>query len=253
MANPTPTWGKSAIPYVLAMDEVHVWRLPLAGPAGLAEGLTHLLAPDERDKAARFRFDIDRQRYVAGRVGLRVLIGRLLDTPANKLTFTYGPKEKPSLAANVDPPLEFNISHSGELILIALSRGRAVGIDVERIRADVAALDIAGRFFSENERNALARLDPAVQCRAFFACWTRKEAYIKAQGDGLSLPLAAFDVTLVPGEPARLTGTRPNPAEAARWSLHDLPAGRDYKAAVAVEGTGWKLKCWDWPLDRTAQ
>ncbi len=96
----TPTWGKSTIPYVLAMDEVHVWRVTLAGPTRLAEGLTHLLAPDERNKAARFRFDIDRQRYMAGRVGLRVLIGRLLDTPANKLTFTYGPKEKPSLAAN---------------------------------------------------------------------------------------------------------------------------------------------------------
>ena len=221
----------------------------MAAPTGLDERLAHLLAPDERKKAALFRFDMDRRRYMAGRIGLRILVGRLLGMPANKLTFAYGPKDKPRLVAKLDSPLEFNVSHSGELILIALSRGRAVGIDVERIRPDVAAMDIADRFFSENERNALAQLDPAARCDAFFACWTRKEAYIKAQGDGLNLPLAGFDVTLVPGKPARLTGTRPEPAEAARWSLHDLPAGCGYKAALAVEGADWKLKCWDWPLD----
>jgi 4'-phosphopantetheinyl transferase len=233
----------------LAANEVHVWRVALTAQAGPDEGPAYLLAPDERKKAALFRFDMDRRRYVAGRVGLRTLLGRLLDAPANELTFAYGPKDKPSLATNVDPPVEFNVSHSGELVLIALSRGRAVGVDVERIRPDVAATDIADRFFSENERNALAGLEPAVQCDAFFACWTRKEAYIKAQGDGLSLPLAAFDVTLVPDEQARLTGTRPDPAEASRWSLHDLPVGNGYKAALAIQGTDRQLKCWDWPLE----
>ncbi len=105
---------------------------------------------------------------------------------------------------------------------------------------------IAEHFFSPRERAALATLEPSRQCHGFFACWTRKEAYIKAHGEGLSLPLDGFDVSLLPGETARLLGTRPDPAEAQRWVLRQLDVGRGYTAAVAVEGTGWRLRTWDW-------
>jgi 4'-phosphopantetheinyl transferase len=113
----------------------------------------------------------------------------------------------------------------------------------------MASQEIAARFFSKNECKALAALAPDAQCAAFFACWTRKEAYLKARGDGLSLPLDVFDVAFVPGEAPALLETRHDPAEARRWTMHAFDPGFGCKAALTVAGSGWKLKCWDWPPD----
>ena len=181
--------------------------------------------------------------------GATGLLGRYLDLEPHRLRFDYTPQGKPSLAGDsTQRALQFNVSHSGEILLIAVADERALGVDVEQIRRDIEAEAIAMRFFSPRERQALAELPVTVQVDAFFDCWTRKEAYIKARGDGLSLPLDEFDVSFVPGETARLLATRPDPADRDRWSLTALDVAQGYKAALAAEGAGWALQCWDWPV-----
>lgn len=233
--------------YVLPQDEVHVWRASLDQVEGHLASLMRLLSPDERERADRFHFEADRKRCVVGRGLLRLLLGHCLGRCAIQVQFQYNEFGKPILAGGLHPSLQFNLSHSGDLVLIALSRGRALGVDVEQMRMDVAAKEIAARFFSADECRGLASVAPAEQHAAFFSCWTRKEAYLKARGDGLSLPLAQFDVSFLPGDPPRLLATRHDPADLHRWILHALEGGEGYQAALAVEGGDWKLKCWDWP------
>jgi 4'-phosphopantetheinyl transferase len=131
--------------------------------------------------------------------------------------------------------------------LYAVTRGREIGIDLECIRFDLEVEKIAERFFSRREAATLRTLPPEVQRQAFFLCWTRKEAYFKARGEGLSLPLDQFDVSLIPGEPAALLSTQRDPYEVSRWSLQELTPAPGYAAALAVEGHGWGLACWQWP------
>jgi 4'-phosphopantetheinyl transferase len=138
------------------------------------------------------------------------------------------------------------LSHSDGLVLYAITRGREVGVDVERLRPDFAVLEVAKKFFSRREVTALVALPENQWPKAFFNCWTRKEAYIKARGEGLTLPLDRFDVSLVPGEPAALLYTNDDPQEASRWSLQELVPESGYVAALAVEGHDWRLKCWQW-------
>jgi len=238
--------------YSVAADEVHVWRIALDWPPARIEAMTSLLSPDERQKADRFRFAQDRVRSVVGRGVLRTLLARCAKTEPRELCFEYGSFGKPCLAGNFsDRPLQFNVSHSGDLALIALTVDRVIGCDVERVRNDLEADQIAARFFSPYERRALRSVPEHLRFGAFFDCWTRKEAYIKAIGGGLSLPLDQFDVSLTPGEPARLLATRPDAAEAGRWTIQALDMGADYRAAVAVEGAGWQIKMRNWPADET--
>jgi 4'-phosphopantetheinyl transferase len=227
--------------------EVHVWRTTLSLPAKSLAGLEPILSADELERMHRFHFERDRRRYLIGRGLLRVLLGHYLGVAPDHLRFDYTPFGKPHLATGqAARALQFNVSHSGELLLVAVTAGRALGVDVEQIRPDIEVEEIATRFFSSNEQGALGKLTGAAQVDAFFDCWTRKEAYIKAKGEGLSLPLDQFDVALMPGEPARLIETRPDPAEARRWCLTKLDVADGYRAAVVVEGEGWTLKCWDW-------
>src|SRR5262245_18954382 len=203
--------------------EVHVWRATLEWPPGSMAGLEQSLSTDEQQKKRRFRFDDDRKRYLVGRGLLRLLLGRYLDLPPHQLRFDYTRSGKPHLAADLaHRSLQFNVSHSGEVLLIGIAAGRALGVDVEQIRADIEVGAIAAHFFSANEQGALGKLAAPLQVDAFFSCWTRKEAYIKAKGDGLSLALDRFDVSLLPGEEARLLETRPDPSEAHRWCLANL-------------------------------
>jgi 4'-phosphopantetheinyl transferase len=244
---PAPS-GNDAV----AENEVHVWRAGLDRGAASIPGLWDVLSRDEREKAARFHFEADSHRFVLGRGVLRQVLARCLGRRAEELRFDYGSFGKPALAPGVaESPLQFNVSHSGDLVLIAIAVRRAVGIDVERIRTDIAVDRIAEHYFSPAERKSLAGLDAGLRHDAFHACWTRKEAYLKATGVGLSLPLDQFDVSLAPGEAARLVATRPDPAEAQRWVLLELDAGRNYKAAVAVEGEGVHLATWDWQTSPT--
>jgi 4'-phosphopantetheinyl transferase len=241
IADPPP--GSEAV----KENEVHVWRIALDWRSEDLLALRQVLSADERERMDRFYFEADRRRYLIGRGILRTLLGRRLDISPDKVRFDYSTFAKPAPAADLaHSRLQFSVSHSGELVLIALADGRAVGIDVERIRTDIAVGKIAARFFSPGERDALAEFAADRQHDAFFACWTRKEAYMKARGDGLHLPLDAFDVEFLPGRAARLLETRHDPDDAQRWTLHELDVGEGYKAALAVEGEGTP-KCWQWP------
>jgi len=228
----------------LPRDEVHVWRVSLDQPQRLAE-LEALLAPDERQRAARLRFKEDRDHFVIARGSLRRLLGKYLNLNPADLDFSYSAYGKPLLDISLSGDLRFNLSHSHGLALLAFARGRDLGIDVEFVRRDVDAEQIAEHFFSPAEAACLRALPADKKVEAFFNCWTRKEAFVKARGEGLSLPLDQFDVSLAPGEPAALL-SRQTAVDISRWSLIDLFAGERYKAALVVEGRDWRLCCWQW-------
>jgi 4'-phosphopantetheinyl transferase len=228
--------------------EVHVWRAGLDLERPRVQRLARTLSPDETARAARFHFEKDRDRFIASHGLLRSILGRYLGVAPGDVKFIQGAYGKPALAEPfaIDG-IDFNMSHSEAVGLYAFARRRDVGIDVERGRADFATRDVAEKFFSPREVAELFGLPESLQCRAFFNCWTRKEAYIKARGMGLSLPLDQFDVSLLPGEPAELLHTSGDPTEASRWCLQELNAGAGYAAALAVAGSGWRLRCWQWP------
>ncbi|NWG08473.1 MAG: 4'-phosphopantetheinyl transferase superfamily protein [Chloroflexi bacterium] len=236
---------------VLQPNQVHVWRVFLdRGPVS-AQWIESTLSAEEAERAARFHFDRDRQRFVIAHAALRDILSRYLGCRPKALTFSVNSYGKPELTNH---ELEFNLSHSGDYALIAAARGHKVGVDVEHIRMDKDLESIANRFFSPSELSEFMALPPERKAVGFFNCWTRKEAYIKAQGLGLSLSLDSFDVSLTPNEPAILRTTRPNPAESVRWALRLLVVHSDYIAAVAVEdatpsppeGQGLEFRLWDW-------
>jgi 4'-phosphopantetheinyl transferase len=230
-----------AIPPLLP-DEVHVWRVALQ--TWPREG-DSLLSPDERARSERLIRDQDRRGFVVARCTLRRLLGAYLQADARTLCFHYGPYGKPELS----PPagLQFSLAHSGDVALIALAQGHPLGIDVERLDDRRDGLAIASRFFSPAEAAALASQPEEGRGPAFFTAWVRKEAFLKATGRGLSDGLSGFEVS-IPPEPARLVAVAGDPTEAERWSVLDVePPGAGYTAALAVEGRGWTLKCWDWP------
>jgi 4'-phosphopantetheinyl transferase len=219
------------------MIDVRVWRIPLDPGSARLDAAWAWLASDERERAGRFRFDRDRRRYVAARGALRELVGREIGLEPDRVPFVYGPQGKPAVEGDV----RFNLSHSGEVGLLAIARGVKIGADVEAIRADFATEEIAERFFSEAERVALRRLPVDVRTAAFFACWTRKEAILKGVGGGLLLELDRFDVTVAPDEPARLLASRDPAVDASLWKLVSLDAGAGYAAAIAVAAGSEKV------------
>jgi len=232
-------------PRLLPENEVQLWRIDLGAIGGDESRWQQLLSPDELARASRFHFSRDRQRFVASRALLRTILAGYLSTDAKALTFSYSNKEKPSLGpAHVDSGVTFNVSHSGGIALMAFASWREVGVDIEQIRRDSDLEIIARRFFSKYEQNHLSGLPDEEKVDAFFRCWTRKEAYIKATGDGLSLPLSQFDVSLRAGETSALLATRPDSSEAGRWLLEEVPGGSGYIAALCVRGRDWTLKDW---------
>lgn len=241
-------WNPPPRRLILEREAVHVWRVSLAQPRSRIQTFLHLLTPDERARAEAYHFQHDRERFIAARGALRTILARYLRITPEQLCFTYSRYGKPTLLEAMNGRgLRFNISHSHEMALCAVTRGREVGVDVEFIREDFASMDIAGRFFSQGEVAALRALPPGAQTPAFFNCWTRKEAYIKARGEGLSHPLDSFTVSVIPGAPARLLSTKNDPQEGSHWCLHELAAGAGYMAAIAVEGGPCRLDYWQWP------
>lgn len=240
-------WRPAPAVLSLRAGEVHVWRARLDRFRGELAALMGLLSTDEQDRAGRFHFAQDREHYIAARALLRRLLGRYLDQAPEALQFRYSPHGKPELAAapgGAGPDLYFNLSHSHGLAVYAVTHSRRIGIDVEQIRPGFAAGHIAERFFSAHEVASLRALPAALQEAAFFRCWTRKEAFIKAHGEGLSYPLDRFDVSLAPGAPASLLRIQGATDEARRWTLHDLPVDRGFVGAFAVEGTGHSIEHW---------
>jgi len=219
----------------LPSAEIHIWEFPLTTQYFEFAKYATLLSEDERTRASRFRFERDARRFTVARASVRSILGGYTGSAGRDLSFDYSHYGKPSLA-NIAADIRFNVSHSADLAMLAVVRGREVGVDLETIRAEVETDKLAERFFSLQERESLRAIPNQARTSAFFRCWTCKEAFIKAQGLGLSRSLESFDVEVNPERPARIVSTRPDPEEAARWSLRDVETVREYAAAVATEG-----------------
>lgn len=224
---------------VLAPTAVHLHRLRLTQKFA---PFYNLLAPDERIRAARFQLADDRRRYAVARGALRMLIGRYENIPPQQIQFAHNDFGKPLLLHETD--LQFNVSHSQDLALLAFSRGRLIGVDVEFKRPLADAEDMAAHYFSPGEYDQFRQLGKAQQQAAFFSCWTRKEAFIKAIGEGLSHPLHTFAVTFVPGEVARFLWIAGQ--EIGAWKLRDVKPHPDCVAAIAVNAWTGELSCFEW-------
>jgi 4'-phosphopantetheinyl transferase len=232
-------------PLALPEDEVQLWRADLDAIGGDESRWQAVLSSDERDRASRFRFSRDRQRFVASRALLRIILAGYLAADPEKIDFSYSKREKPGLSpAHAGANIRFNLSHSGGNALFAFTRQREIGVDVEQLRRDSDLEAIARRFFSVNEQLQLTALPPEERVEAFFRCWTRKEAYIKAIGDGLALPLSQFDVSIAASKGSALLATRPDASEVRLWHLREVPGGPDFIAALCVRGEDWKLNDW---------
>jgi 4'-phosphopantetheinyl transferase len=227
---------------------IDVWTARLDPPRPLRPHLAGYLSSDERERARRFVFPRDRDRFIAGRAFLRLLLAQYLGSDPGELVFRYGAHGKPGLAHD-QGGLQFNLAHCGGLAVCALARGvDELGVDVERVRPIADAADVARSSFSPGEVAELEAVPEPERLGAFFNAWTRKEAFLKALGDGLARPLDSFDVTLKPGDPPRLVRTAGDPEEAERFSLHALEPEVGYLAAVAARGHGWRVRQarWNW-------
>lgn len=236
----------------LTTSEVHVWLASLEQPAELVRHFLTTLAPDERERAARFVFEKDRRHFTVARGILRALLGHYLQAPASEIRFAYNAYGRPALQSPAPQPmLNFNLSHSHELALYAFAPGREIGVDIEYMR-DLEMdeyLSIARSHFSSGEYSTLQELPAAQRKQGFFNCWTRKEAYIKTRGQGLAIPLDSFDVSLLPGAPAALLASHEAPHTVAAWSLSLPTVPPDYTAALMVEGHDYTTRFFTWQAD----
>jgi 4'-phosphopantetheinyl transferase len=238
---------------------VNVWCLPLlrqrdGGRAGKSavgapddaalERMAAVLSPEERAIAAAFDAPDRRRSYIAAHALLRSILGRTIGVAPNELVFRYGHRGKPELVGPATHNVQFNMSHSRDVVLVAVAHGRRVGVDIEHIDEPGDVRRIAARFLSPRDRDAIEQLPLDRQREGFLRCWTRKEAYMKARGDGISRPLDDFDVALsgdCTSATPRLTATSGDPNEADRWELADISAPRGFMAAIAVEGHGFEV------------
>jgi len=220
----------------LAHQTLHVWRIALDRPESEIARLADCLSDDERGRAARFLREVHRRRFTAAHAALRKILGGYLKVAPRQVALATRSGGKPELiAATHAPPLRFNLSHSSELALLAVALGREVGVDVERARDGIDMENIVSRFFAPGEQATWRRLTADERLAGFFRCWTRKEAYMKAHGVGLSLGLDRFEVSLAPGEPARLLRSELPDGSTSRWRMFDLTPGEGYFAACVVE------------------
>ena len=236
---------------ILPNDEVHVWQVDLVAWDQEADSLLEVLNAEERERAARFKFLAPRNQFVISRALLRCALGCYLRMEARNIHFRTTGNGKPELAESRD--LHFNLSHSEGVTVFAMARHRQVGVDVERIREDTDAMALAERFFSVKEVQWLRSQPQSEVASFFFSCWTAKEAYIKAQGEGLSLPLGSFGVLPIveAGSSKLQLEVYGDPEESSRWSMWKLDLGPGLRAALAVEGAGCSVKVGQWPLPDT--
>jgi len=245
---PSSLWTQALSPRTFPSGRVDVWRVRLDQSERIESApddpptptpTATVLSPDELARARRFHFEEDRSRFSRCRSALRSLLAEYLSIPAAEVRFEYQPNGKPQLATVQNQrALEFNVSHSGNLALIAVSSERRLGVDIEKIRADVDTVALAERFFSRRERAGLQALADHLRVPAFYACWTRKEAFLKATGSGLSFPLADFSVTTHPDQEPEIEEINGQPEAGKKWYLADLPAIAGYRAALALENDG---------------
>jgi len=240
-------WSPAPKDLILADNEVHVWQAQLELPSSQMQRLRGILTADELDRANRFSFEIDQRRFIAARGTLRSILSRYITIYPSHLRFYYNQYGKPFLAAEFSSYLlNFNLSHSGSMALYAITRNMEIGVDVECVRSDFEYEEIAKRFFSVNEVAVLRTIPIEKKLEAFYNCWTRKEAYLKAHGKGLSLPLDSFDVSFAPWKPPMLLIAKDESQERSLWTLLDLKLGLGYMGALAVKGIGCRFRYWEW-------
>lgn len=228
--------------FILQQRTIHVWFADLTDLSGQLDAMFALLSADERERSGRFTMERLRHRFVLRRGLLRLLLGRCTGRPAADLRFEYGSHDKPGLVGGP----AFNLADSEDSVVIAVAADGCIGADIERIRQIESADSLAERFFSPAEYAALRSLPGDIRNDAFLRCWVRKEAFVKAAGAGLSLPLDQFTVEVAPGRPAMVLevdeALRPDVGSAVDWSLFDLSGLPDTTTAVAAQGTGWRLE-----------
>jgi 4'-phosphopantetheinyl transferase len=239
-----PDWEEPPDEVTLPGGEVHVWRAALDRPERVREALTRKLSTPERDRAQHILPTRARERWAAARALLRVVLGRYLGVRPEDVALSDGPHGPLLQAASGMAPPSFNLSHSGDIALYALTDTRRVGVDVEQI-TDRDPERIAGRLFSAAEQSALQEFPKGDRRRAFFSGWTRKEACAKAVGEGLAASFAGFSVSLAPGEHGQLVPLAGDGLAGGPWTLWELTLGPGYAAAVAAEGSGLALRCLD--------
>jgi 4'-phosphopantetheinyl transferase len=231
-------WEQAPEEVSLGEHEIHTWRTSLSKTTGEYRRLQTFLDGDELARARSFLSVEQRLQWIAARGSLRLLLGTYLDIDPRRISFCYNTYGKPHLGARWQQErIHFNLSHSAGLALYAFVRGRQIGLDIEHMRASPRYMRLAHQKFAPGEYETLQQLAPAEQQHAFFICWTRKEAYLKARGEGIAYGLRSFEVSLKPGEPAAVLAHHREPLEAQRWSLRDLAPGEGYVGALTVERT----------------
>jgi 4'-phosphopantetheinyl transferase len=232
----------------LGAADVHVWAAPLNEGWATVVDSNALLSAEERLRAERFHFERHRRRFIIGRGLLRSLLGHYLSTKPGKLIFGYGPQGKPALKGNfIESGVHFNVTHSEDLALVAVTRLGDVGVDVEQVRWLADFDELVSRFFSPREAAVFRALSEEQKLGAFFNLWTRKEAWLKATGEGIAHSLNRVEVSFLPGEPARLITLPDNLEFGNKWSLCELAPAEGFTAAVAIRSTNFHLDCWRWP------
>jgi 4'-phosphopantetheinyl transferase len=211
--------------------------------------LDRVLVQEERERAERYHFERDRVRFIAGRALLRHILGGYLEIHPAELAFSYGEKGKPYVSQpGVHAALMFNLAHSEDLALLAVTRAGPVGVDVERIRPVPEVHQLVARFFSPRETAAFGTLPESQQPEAFFNLWTRKEAWLKATGAGIGGGLDQIEVSFLPGEPARVLSLGRIGDMAGQWCLRELQPAPGFTGAIAIAVPQAKIQCWQWPL-----
>lgn len=235
-------WQSPPESIVLNPGEVHIWRSPLQGQPGADSGFWSSLSEDEKNRANRFHFRQHRLEYIDGRGKLRHLLGQYLQIAPQDIVFDYGKQQKPFIRGS---KLQFNISHSHGLALFAFGLEMEIGVDLEKMSTEIDILELCQQFFAPKEAQTILALSGLSQIEAFYTCWTRKEAFIKAKGQGLSLPLDQFEVSILPEVPARLLATQWDSREADQWFLYPLAPEKHFLGALAVNRSIEALKTWD--------
>ena len=236
------SWKKPDNQMELASDQTHVWLISLELKSDRIRTLKSFLSNDELARAERFYFDKHRNHYIAARGQMRKILNKYLKIENEKLIFSYNEFGKPFLKNEL---LQFNLSHSHELALLAINLQHELGVDIEWMHRKTNLLQIGERFFSANEFAVLKSLPVDQQRQGFFNCWTRKESYIKARGKGLGIPLSQFEVSLRPDETAVLESTWHDPEAVKKWTLYAIDPHPDYAAALSINTSQTQLIFWD--------
>lgn len=241
-------WKSFGLDSSFMPGDVHVWRADF-DQAGVDTRFLNCLSADERRRAGQYRNEQGRRHFVLGRAILRDILSRYMHQSPKDIEITYGEAGKPAVAGfQAGSPLEFNLSHSAGLALYGFSANIRIGVDLEKIREMLDRDAIVRRFFCESEAAAYFRLAPQEREGAFFRSWTRKEAVLKALGDGLTRSLRSIEVTLSPGEAPRLLSVSARALDARSWTLADLAPAEGYAAALAAQGPIEAITCYDWNM-----